>query len=123
MKDFIRHNDAIELRNLGFNEKCYMHEEILEAVKIDTEEWIPNKTNIGIPLYSQAFRFFREKYNLPSAIMYRVNIDDGSICYDWLIIGIDVKYRHFDTHEDAELACLSKLIAIVKEWEKVKMFF
>lgn len=115
-KDFIPYQESLELKQLGFDEECldvYNKYGILWGMRIQNQPIVDNAC--FAPLYQQAFRWFREKYNLPSTIMHRVSIDDGGICYDWLILGQDVKYRHFDTYEDAELACLSKLISIVKE--------
>lgn len=127
MKDFIPYQESLELKQLGFDEDCfgYYDTEGLQ-IKYDvsnptnknslfTEHSITNNPKISAPTFSQAFRWFRGKYNLPSTIMYRVSIDDGSVIYDWLIIGQDVVYRHFDTYEDAELACIKKLIEIVKK--------
>jgi hypothetical protein len=119
MKDFIPYQESLELKQLGFDEECFAYFKDEEFQYPNLYEPFKNSEIkswcITAPLYQQAFRWFREKYNLPSTIMHRVSIDDGGICYDWLILGQDVKYRHFDTYEDAELACLSKLIAIVKE--------
>jgi hypothetical protein len=66
------------------------------------------------PTFSQAFRWFRENHNLKSCIMFRTSMADNEEYYDWLIKGQEVVYRHFKTYEEAELACLIKLIEIVK---------
>jgi hypothetical protein len=73
-----------------------------------------NDDDCKAPLFQQAFRWFREKYNLKSCIMFRTSMEDNKEYYDWLIKGQEVVYRHFNTYEEAELACLKKLIEIVK---------
>ena len=83
------------------------------------------------PTFSQVFRWFREKYELRNSI---TDFIDDEIGIDWdyaiAIIGtdldekgnykplvdysIDDETRKFKTYEEAELACLDKLIEIVK---------
>ncbi len=110
-KEFVPYKESLELKELGFNEPCFKNYNG-NATLLDLSESIIYKTKAAT--FSQAFRWFREKYNLPSTIMYRKNIDDGTITYDWLILGQDVKYRHYVTYEKAELACLRRLLEIVK---------
>ncbi len=112
-KDFLPYDEAYQLKKYGYNEPCLKYTAILVGGEHNGDYYVHEK-KLGLPLYSQAFRWFREKYNLPSTIIYRVNIDDGGVCYDWLILGQDVKYRHFGTYEDAEISCLRRLIEIVK---------
>lgn len=66
------------------------------------------------PTYSQAFRWFREKYEL---FCYVELV--GHRLFDYVIIGdfveeIDYEDGPFNTHEEAELECLKKIIEIVK---------
>jgi hypothetical protein len=67
------------------------------------------------PLYQQAFRWFREKYNLMSVIEYH-----NFWKYSFLIETIEenktiIVIDRIDTYEEAELACFKKLIEIVKQ--------
>jgi hypothetical protein len=83
---------------------------------------------ISAPTYSQAFRWFREKYNLRGFIGFRPNVKmfDYHI-YDMSLSGLEyTKQRTMEefnkdpkvgTYEEAELACLKKLIEIVKGLE------
>ena len=96
-----------ELNKIGFKHYTENTIEELDNLPLDSEERIMEQ--------SLVFLWFRKKYNLSSTIIHRVNIDDGGVCYDWLIIGQDVKYRHFDTYEEAELAAIVKLIEIVRK--------
>jgi hypothetical protein len=66
------------------------------------------------PLYQQAFRWFREKYNL----MYTIE-EVWEEDTEYYVVEITTHNRVDDflqecTYEEAELACLKKLIEIVK---------
>jgi hypothetical protein len=120
-KQFIPYEQALELKQLGFNEHCFGEWQNLKIGKnlvVDEEDKIYDISVLGAdikaPLYQQAFRWFREKYNLKSCIMFRTNMEDNKEYYDWLIKGQEVVYRHFNTYEEAELDCLKQLIEIVK---------
>ena len=62
-----------------------------------------HKGQIIAPTYSQAFRFFREKYN---AHIYPQKFTDNT----WYVSWADWESHVFETYEEAELACLIKLI-------------
>jgi hypothetical protein len=88
-----------------------------------------NDKGILAPLYQQAFRFFREKHGLYHTIcpeFYRNGIN-----FNWQILWYLPKEKwsertisggtmwygdngEYPSHEEAELACLNKLIEIVK---------
>ncbi len=97
-KEFVPHEQSLALKELGFNEPCFgyydeggnLYTEMVEVLKA--------------PLYQQAFRFFREKYNLHYPIQIQGNL---WFFEKWSLNG-------FKTYEEAELACLNKLIEIVK---------
>jgi hypothetical protein len=70
----------------------------------------------SIPTFSQAFRWFREKYKLsgePQSYQFQFMYQ---IIYDTLGENICkvIKYD-FESHEEAELECLKKLIEICKK--------
>jgi hypothetical protein len=114
-KEFIPYEQALELKELSFNELCFMQWTYSPDLIFCVDNWgNPQlKTNkesysasvgdcISAPLYQQAFRWFREKYDLFISITHYEN---GYSIND---------LRRFDTYEEAELACLKKLIEIVK---------
>jgi hypothetical protein len=113
-KEFVPYELALELKQLGFGEPClasYYH----AGRKLDICEYINHgEYTVLAPLFQQAFKWFRDAYNLKSCIMFRTSMEDNKEYYDWLIKGQEVVYRHFNTYEEAELACLQKLIEIVK---------
>ena len=122
-KDFVPKKSALALKELGFDESClmaYLGKEKEPYLKCDIHNmWHLQAKDVLNPLkaptFSQAFRWFREKHNLKSCIMFRISMADNEEYYDWLIKGQEVVYRHFKTYEEAELECLKRLIEIVKQ--------
>ena len=114
-KEFVPYEQALELNELGFNEECFaFHDYYRKGAPLKIYDSQSDCSGEPAPLYQQAFRWFREKYNLKSCIMFRTSMEDNKEYYDWLIKGQEVVYRHFNTYEEAELECLKKLIEIVK---------
>ena len=142
-KEFIPYEQALELKELGFNEPCFgwfrstlipsnFTEFFLETefgMNESPSDWVNSNfldKACSAPLYQQAFRWFREKYNLCGEV-YTVNM--GAIDYTFLIRDLyseDVKYDNFDantggysgtfnTYEESEIECLKKLIEILKK--------
>jgi hypothetical protein len=114
--EFIPYEQALALKELGFNEPCFKKyiagclwsnpttPEIYKNIHANSSDCIT-------PLYQQVFRWFREKYKVSPIIT----------CYSEL--GNVWKYhipneggeQGFNTYEEAELACLKKLIEIIKK--------
>jgi hypothetical protein len=132
-KEFIPYTEALALKELGFDEPCigYATIEYKDVVhcgisfKIHKETDLPTKP-FGVPLYQQAFRWFREKYNLRGFIGFRPNVKQFDChIYDMSLSGLEyTKQRTMEefskdpkvgTYEEAELECLKKLIEIVKK--------
>ena len=121
-KEFVPHEIALALAKLKFNEKCFGYYGIQNELKIEISSNLD--TNLtrrdfyAAPTYSQAFRWFREKYGLWQIVMQNT---DKDWTYDILpITGIkDYKlFDVFDTYEEAELECLKELIKIVNKTHK-----
>jgi hypothetical protein len=120
-KEFVPYEEALALKELGFNEPCLGHYDNPEnSVWItDSPPYYANKENVCLsPLYQQAFRWFREKHNLYQYIEPSFDcIKLGYQNYSWLIKlreRVFIKNGTFKTYEEAELACLKKLIEIIK---------
>jgi hypothetical protein len=134
-KEFVHYELALRMKQLGFDEPCfnfYMGG-FKELGKIKYVN--PNnvaETNVLAPTFSQAFRWFREKYGLYSWIQLHNGYINDSF-YPELPITFSImdrktgnKYYERDiphnylykTNEEAELECLKELIEIVEQKEK-----
>ena len=120
-KEFIPYEQALALKELGFDEDCFkckiIGAEHFDYSPSDYDDFPEQKEKeVLIPTFSQAFRWFREKYDLESHI--KKDWQDG-IClgYESMIECEDgiIDCGTYNIYEDAELACLKKLIEIVKE--------
>ena len=101
-KEFVPYEQALALKELGFDEPC------MASRDMNNDEGL-----IQIPLKQQAFRWFRDKYGL-----YHYVTTHDSTDFEWYIYDKDQNDFEDDTtqntYEEAELACLIKLIEIVK---------
>jgi hypothetical protein len=125
-KEFVPYELALKLKKLGFDEPClgYYAAYILctgqpQEIQLDENgNYKKSKTEsfpiIAAPTYSQAFRWFREKYKLSGII------EIGTQEYSFIIFDEEKDSREITSsmngsYEEAELACLKKLIEIVEE--------
>jgi hypothetical protein len=136
--EFINYEQALALKELGFDEPCFGYyvglgdnkEDPFKLVQIQSEkeqfQWTDNVYHA--PLYQQAFRWFREKHNLYSEI----NLDSYKEPYSLKVTikhlddtntFVDKEYYPYSNgigdidnkkYEEAEQACLDKLIEICK---------
>ena len=118
--EFIPYEQALELKELGFDDVClgYYHTTLsssgvdLIIGKTPNRFYhlirIPEDFDTLAPLYQQAFRWFREKHGLHHVVEYDPidKVYSSLVRYDYL--------EDLPTYEEAELACLKKLIEIVK---------
>ena len=104
-KEFIPYEQALALKELGFDEPCfsyYYNRELSFGARTSYGEVVE------APTFSQAFRWFREKYG--DYLLYSFGLIPHFTIIQNLIIE-DSKI----TYEEAELECLKKLIEIVKD--------
>jgi hypothetical protein len=119
-KDFIHYEQAKELKELGFDEPCFgywkMSDWLIEE-KTRTDGYTHADQLCSAPTYSQALRWFREKYGID--VVIGVAYDKGKTFYLRIETGPTSGYQYFDskfkTYEEAELACLIKMIEIKKK--------
>jgi hypothetical protein len=117
--EFIPYQQSLELKELGFDEEClfaYYGKSDLSNFKESDYELCGDRHNsslkdgrVSAPLYQQVFRWFRDNYDLHYNIDYVSAADIFK--YELWIKGRIYKYN---TYEEAELACLNKLIEIAK---------
>jgi hypothetical protein len=128
-KDFVPYAEALALYELGFDEKCFgwYLPEIADKGNIPSvilgsyvTKWNKFGDRLSAPTFSQAFRWFREKYDLNAISPTRIYATDDYLCtiIDWnnwsqihFPEGLSISY------EEAELKCLKKLIEICIKWE------
>ena len=122
-KEFVPYEQALALKELGFDEPCVYY------VDKDNNSYIYNfQTHpdefiegcgvnvIPTPTFSQAFRWFREKHDLQASnIMFSNGKYDTGITRYKGTQSVWGNGPIYHTYEEAELACLDKLIEICKE--------
>ena len=101
-KEFVPYDIALALKELGFDERClgyyYNYKGDWRLEYEDASDYGEYDEIVNAPLYQQAFRWFREKYKQSHIWMMDDLLDTGEY-----------------TFEEAQDACLRKLIEIVKD--------
>jgi len=144
-KEFVSYEIALALKELGFDEPCicnYRKVQVTDAktgdsfgstVYLDMMQFTMNfnkhnkDTDASAPTFSQAFRFFREKYQWQASIEATKDQHSHELGYNYFIWNSETGLEYhtmpqncpsgdweFKTYEEAELACLMKLIEITK---------
>jgi len=169
-KEFIPYEQAVALKELGFDEPCFTKfEDYFNKTKLhpiittlslngpyeneyygydqkiindDTKRWFfvgyknsvkdHNNDILSAPTFSQAFRWFREKYGLTYSIDWMTRNEEhysGYIVHfrgiegnkinedNFIVLNNELPskgYKVYKTYEESELECLKKLIEIVK---------
>ena len=122
-KEFVIYEMALALKELEFDEPCFTYYynisgKLRTNISIDLDDiWISGSIKkLGItlaPTFSQAFRFFRDKYRLEGAI-YRLNFKWASQVFNIETSTYCFKHELFETYQEAEINSLQKMIKIVK---------
>ena len=148
-KEFIPYEQALALKELGFDEPCFTY--FLNGIiqpSLNPKDYtyfnemseinknMLNYEYVLAPTYSQAFRWFREKYDLHHKIDFEVSRGyTYNEAYFFIIkkikgsISVKIQDNSFNSKEytpeewnkkckgsykEAELECLKKLIEIIK---------
>ncbi len=124
-KNFIFYEQSLALKELGFNEPClgyYIELRNPQEGILTIDKCENNIDGVLALLYQQAFRWFRDVHSLKGEVkhsnangsnrftIWRNNKDN--VVGQWERIGCIGTY---DTWEQAELACLNRLIEILKD--------
>ena len=140
-KEFVPYEQALELKKLGFDEDCFgyyklqgkelVFREIKNSIIYNWKDSFIKFSQCSAPTYQQAFRWFREKYDLviepcvPFQRLYSTEEDHFEILeFGYRIYSFDqyrgglrdkIEWDGYDNsnEEEAELECLKKLIEIV----------
>jgi hypothetical protein len=130
--ELVPYEQSLALKELGFDKLCFTYflNSFLQPAFIardysyfnEMSEINPNMLNyeyVLAPTFSQAFKFFRETYNLHSCVAPVYEDETKKVILYWFWIqgfdDFDSENIDYKTPEEAELACLNKLIEIVKE--------
>ena len=121
MKEFVPYNEALALKELGFDEPCFGYYSNGNLVYGNHTNNMMQRFRYSAPTHSQAFRWFREKHNLHSEILldqttqpkycFEIHKYEDFGNYEEIRIGEWFLYR---TPEEAELECIKHLIKVVK---------
>jgi hypothetical protein len=131
-KEFIPYEQALALKELEFNKRTFAEYSTIQNNKwvltfdLSGEGQYPNSSSACIaPTFSQAFRWFREKYPLHTVINIGIPHDNithsKKIQYFFNVVKCGKHHKgifrstFYTTYEEAELECLKKLIEIVKQ--------
>lgn len=118
IEEFVPYEEALALKELGFNEPCFGYY-LLGYTKIGYPSniesckngFLDDKIMFSIPLYQQAFSWFREQYGLHSWVE---EFGDGIYIPMIPKANFEKTIGYFNSNIGAELACLRKLIEITK---------
>ena len=126
-KEFVPYEQALALKELGFNEPClasYFH----AGKRLDICEYINHgEYTVLAPTFSQAFRWLREKYWYTALILcdsfqivmqLSTSRTRDSRTWEWKPIYVTQTYHKEEglkSYDESELACLKQLIEIAKE--------
>ena len=141
-KEFIPYTEALELKELGFDESCFaiwsgideLNFSITDTIRLYSSAFSINGTQsskfyindfnslrVAAPTFSQAFRWFREKQEIEGFVHKSI---EGNYYFVIKRTGNNESNMYeftktspktFDTYEEAELECLKKLIEIVEQ--------
>lgn len=125
--NFVTYEQALKIKELGFNEPCMKEFHFQELLNNSTGEELRNseltelygeQDIISAPLWQQVFAWFREEYEMYYTI-------EGSKKYGFAFCiyseNEDIEEEvslAYQSYQEAQLACLDKLIKIVEQGKK-----
>lgn len=127
-KEFVPYDRSLRLKALGFDEPCFGYYDGNHNFQFmynsKPENFSYRKFPLGhsvgwtsAPTFSQAFRWFREKYDMAHQITYAGAKGRYNAFTDDWVYDSNGELKEF-SYEEAELACLDKLIEIVESKQK-----
>ena len=127
MKEFVPYELALRMKQLGFDEPClgFYNKEDRPNLGYCTNSFQDDTTleiKCTAPLYQQAFRWFRDNHNL----FHEINVDktmepkfaytikeyESAQSFEGFKEDVLSEYLYYK-HEEAETACLEKLVEII----------
>ena len=123
-KEFVTYEQALVLKELGFDDRTLTlwhlkREELISSPHKGICYGYSNSLDkpwIAAPLYQQVFRWFRVKHKQDSLVVPSGDSTGKTIGYYYEIVfdfsKENIESESFKTYEEAESACLDKLIEI-----------
>jgi len=122
-KEFVPYQPSLDMKKLGFDEPCFGYHLNNEfQFFADVRSCNTNsefKFYPTAPTFSQAFRWFRDKHELHRHTCY---FEDSQVWHGDTyklpnngLMNNPMELTNYISYEEAELACLIKLIEIVKQ--------
>jgi len=120
---FVNYEQALKLKSMGFDEPCLAFYDgkntesfYFNNIRDASGDYIPFQKHdrlkwFGAPLKQQAFRWFRDKHDIDSHIEKYLSSEDA---VEYFFMANDEESINFETYEEAESACIDKLIEIIK---------
>ena len=129
-KEFVPYELALRMKQLGFDWPCYAYiytgdtgnnyDHYLEVKPSDAKDWNEDDLCVSVPLFQQAFRWFRDEHGMSGSIQIEHDAYQWSIFEEGETSGLASDNWDGTDYEEAELACLEKLIEIVEQNGKDK---
>jgi hypothetical protein len=122
---FVSYEQALQLKELGFNEPCFGYYYTLngkdwkfvektEFSRLDDEINIGYKFSLLVPLKQQVLRWFREKYNIIGLIEGGFDMTNIFTYCIWEGFKDKIYDDYYGTYEEAEDVLINILIDKVK---------
>lgn len=113
---FVPFEIALEMKLLKFNDPCFGYYGEINGGEIELflkKEFNSETPHILAPTFAQCFKFFREKYGIKT---YVYEVLEERFVFVTYTNPLDYKMSstYHTTYEEAELACVTELINIVK---------
>ena len=132
-KEFTAYEESLKLEQLGFDEYCFAwhvsEKHGLEFGGVIKDDLLNDA--VLAPTYSQAFRFFREKFGWQHSIDPTADQHSHQLGYNYWIWNYKTGEEYhtepknrpsgdweYETYEQAELACLKKLFKSIEQSNK-----
>jgi len=125
-KQFCGYEIALQLKELGFDEKCFGYFEIAKEIKIEvsynSDPNLIRRDFIAAPLWQQAIEYIKNTYDIyiliiPANRYYNIEIskydedDDRNIVLD---LG-GLEFKDFLSYRDAREQAILKAIELIKD--------
>ena len=120
-KEFVSYKQAVALRELGFSDECLAHYDYYGRLPFPLVMYgdceCCDNSGEPAPLKQQVFRWFREYYWWYANLSSWLQEEEGTY-HEYEIYGTPDSAHGsimFKTYEEAENACIDKLILIAKQ--------